>query len=371
MRYDSDGAPVWASPIAVESANTSLPYSNIGELAGLSDGSFIVLLHTKATSWTINSTMDALKFDADGNEIWRIEAFSNQTMASNRRYPILQYGDVVYFGYYGSTGYRFDSFLQRINPDGTLPWGVDGIDFSTDDTFYEMTTTIAFEPGSDYIWAAANVCNDTQSVYGQFVQKFNKETGERQLGDNAKEIFPVSSNWISVGDLQLVDSQPLFLFSNDISNGVNPIQLGVVLLDADGNFVWPEEYKMIATSEGNKFRNDFTKNVNGQSVAIWSENRDGGNFAYAQNIVVEGDTQSVNDLDKSKVIVYPNPTNGIVTIQSDQPVSKIEIIDFAGNLVLKKLNSKSIDLQKLPNGVYLIKTTLKDNSVKINKIVKK
>lgn len=372
MKYDATGSAVWAAPITVSSVNTSLPYTNIGELAGLSDGSFIVLLHTKATSWTINSTMDALKFDADGNEIWRIESFSNQTMASNRRYPLLQDGDVVYFGYYGSTGFRFDSFLQRINPDGTIPWGVDGIDFSTDDTFYEMTTTIAFDPSSDYIWATANVCNDLQSEYGQFVQKYNKETGERQLGENAKEIFPVSSaNWISVGDLQLVDNQPLFLFSNNISDGVNPIQLGVVLLDADGNYVWPEEYRMIATSQGNKFRYDFTKNTSGQSVALWSENRDGGNFAFAQNVVIEGDAQSVNDLDQSKVIVYPNPTNGMVTIQSDQPVSKIEIIDFAGNLVSEKLNAKSIDLQNLPNGVYLIKTTLKDNSVKINKIVKK
>lgn len=371
MRYDNTGAPVWAAPKTMESGDSSLPYSNIGELAGLSDGSFIVLVHGKGTSWMIDSIMSAYRLDGDGNELWSISPISNQTLASNRRYPILQDGDVVYFGYYGSTGWRFDSFLQRINPDGTLPWGVNGVDFSLDDNFYEMTTSIAFDENSDYIWSTANICNDTQSQYGQFIQKFDKETGERLFGDFGKEIFPVSPvNWIAVGDLQLVDDQPLFLFSNNISDGVNPIQLGVVLLDTDGDFGWEEHYKMIATSSGNKFRYDFTPNVNGQSVAVWSENRNGGNFAFAQNVVVEQEHVSVNDVDRNRLMIYPNPTSGIVKIQSEQAVSKIEILDLNGRKLIQNTNTHSIDLSKLPKGVYLMRTTLKDQSINVNKIIK-
>lgn len=288
MKYDNTGTAVWSSPKTIESVDTSLPFSNIGELGGQSDGSFIVLLHTKATSWTVNSTLNALKVDSEGNEVWRIENLSNQTLMSNRRYPLLQDGDVIYLGYYGSTGFRFDSFLQRIEPDGTLPWGVDGIDFSTDDTYYEMTTSIVFDQDPEYIWATANVCNDTQTLYGQYVQKYNKETGERVLGDIAKEVFPVSAdNWIAVGDLHRVADMPLFLFSTGISDGVNPISLGVVLLDDLGDFVWDDEYKMIATTTNNKSRVDFTLNVDNQSVAVWSEDRGSGAKAYAQNIVIE------------------------------------------------------------------------------------
>ncbi|MDD3772015.1 MAG: T9SS type A sorting domain-containing protein [Weeksellaceae bacterium] len=372
MKYDATGTPVWDTAKTVGSGNSSLPFSAIGELALLSDGSFIVIVHGKATSWMIDSTVSAFRFDEDGDEIWSVSPISNQTLASNRRYPLLQDGDVVYLGYYGSTGFRFDSFLQRINPDGELPWGVDGADFSLNDTFYEMTTSIAFDENSDYIWSSSNICNNTQTEYGQYIQKFDKETGERLLGENAKEIFPVSAqNWIAVGDLQLVDDQPLFLFSNDISNGVNSIQLGVVFLDSEGDFKWEDEYLMIATSSGNKFRYDFTKNIDGQSVAIWAENREGGNYAFAQNILIEEETQSVVDLNKTKTTIYPNPSNGMVYVQSESIVVKIEVFDWNGKKILQKSNSKSVNLNSLPNGVYLIKTTLNDQSVKVNKLIKK
>src|SRR5690606_32692281 len=150
----------------------------------------------------------------------------------------------------------------------------DGVDMRIDGSTFEMTTNIAMD--GDYLWAALQVCNSTQSQYGQFVQKINKNTGERYFTDLAKQIFPISSaNKIQVGDLQITASRPLFLFASDISNGVNPIQLGVVLLDENGNFAWENETMMIATTTNNKSRYGFTKNVNGQSVAVWTENRSG------------------------------------------------------------------------------------------------
>src|SRR5690606_15282332 len=168
---------------------------------------------------------------------------------------VCEYGELTLLIYYGSTGCRCDSYLQRINADGTLPWGVDGADFGTDDNFMEMDTSIAFEEGSDQIWAVANMTDTNQSQYGVSVQKFNKETGEAMLDFFGKEVFPVSAdNWIHVGSVQLANGNPLILFSNDISNGVNPIQLGVTHLDEEGEFVWEDEYMMIATSEGNKGR---------------------------------------------------------------------------------------------------------------------
>lgn len=371
MKYDTNGLPLWTSPLSIASPDSSQPYTNTGELAALSDGSFTVILHTKATGWMIDSILWAVNIDAEGNQNWAVQ-ISNQTTASNRRYPLIQDGDVIYFGYYGSTGFRFDSFLQRINPDGTLPWGINGKDFSINDTLYEMTTSIAFDSNSDYIWSTANVCNDLQSEYGQFLQKFDKETGEQLLGNTAKEIFPVSAiNWISVGDLQLVNNQPLFLFSNNISNGVNPIQLGVVFLDANGDFKWEEGYRMIATSPGNKFRYDFTKNVDNQSVAVWSEERNGANYGFAQNIIVQDESQSVNDIDSNKFFVYPNPTSGFIYIKTDQPVQKIEILDLNGRMVLQKMQSTQINLINLQNGVYVIKASLINGKTIQTKIIRK
>ena len=373
MRYDASGNEVWDAPLEVSSPDSSNPFASVGELALLPDGSFIALIHTKGTSWSVNSFLWAQRFDGNGNAVWANPIqISSQTTMSNRRYPVLQDGDVTYLGYHGSTGNRFDSFLQRINPDGTLPWGIDGAAFSTDDNFYEMTTSIAMEEGSGHIWAAANLTNSNQSLYGQSIQKFNKETGEPMLGDTGKNIFPVNAdNWVAVGELQLVNGKPLFLFSNGISDGVNSIQLGVVLLDENGEFVWDEEYKMIATSPGNKGRYDFTRNIDGQSIAVWTEPREGTSRAYAQNIIVEDETAGVNDLKANEVLVYPNPTTGFLNIESTQKIHKIEVYNLAGKLLRKEQSTRKLNLSDLNQGVYLIRITPETGASLTKKIILK
>lgn len=372
MKFDSTGEESWDTAIAIASPNPSNPFTGMGELVALPDGSTIALFPAKATSWTVNAIMWGQRFDANGNALWSDPIqISTQTIMSNRRYSVIRDGDITYLGYYGSTATRFDSFLQRINPDGTLPWGEDGSDFSTDDNFLEMTTSIAMEDGSPHIWATANICTLNQSQYGESVQKFDKETGEPLLGTFGKTVFPVSTDsWISVGSLQMTNNQPLFLFSNGISNGVNSIQLGVVLLDDDGEFVWDETYLMIATSSGNKGRFAFTKNVGGQSVAVWAESREGTSKAFAQNILVEDETAGINDFGTQAISVYPNPTTGTVNIKSEINIEKIEVFTLNGQLVAQIQNTTTIDLSSLSKGAYLLKIYSENELSQVVKLIR-
>ncbi len=66
-------------------------------------------------------------------------------------------------------------------------------------------------------------------------------------------------------------------------------------------------------------------------------------------------------LQASDISIFPNPSNGIFTIKPIDFVGKvnIEIYNIVGNLVWRKSNlqfneSKVVDLQSLPNGVYFI-----------------
>lgn len=371
MRYDSTGSEEWAEPIEITSPNSSEPFTSVGEMAVLSDDSVFVLFHTRSLAWNPNSIMWGQRISASGEEMWGAPVqLSTQTTMFNRRYQIIQDDDVIYLGYHGSTGTRFDSFLQKINPDGNLPWNIDGRDFRVDENFYEMTTSIVLD--GDYVWATAQVCNTFQSQYGQFVQKFDKNTGERLLTENGLEIFPVSvESKVQVGELQIVESHPLFLFSTDISNGVNPIQLGVILLKPDGSFYWDEQYKMIAASTGNKGNYTFTKNIDSQSVAIWTEKRGDNSHAYAQNIIIDLPTANVNDINSFSVKVYPNPTSGMLQIQSEKPIRKVEVIGLNGQTIQQERNSKSIDISSLPKGVYLLKVTDGQNKTQTTKVIKR
>lgn len=66
---------------------------------------------------------------------------------------------------------------------------------------------------------------------------------------------------------------------------------------------------------------------------------------------------SVNENEKVNILkVFPNPSNGIITIQTEHPTS-IEISDLTGKILFTKTISgnESMDLSTLSNGLYLIR----------------
>lgn len=287
MKYNSNGVPEWTEVKTIPSPGSGT-ITSIGEMAFLSDGSFILVFHVRDFAFIPDSVIWAQRYDSEGNEMWNSPVqLSDHKTIFNNRYPLIQDGDVIYLGYYGHAG-RYDSYLQRINPDGTLPWGINGSDFSINDDYYEMATSIAYEEGSDYIWAISQFTNTIQSEYGEYIQKFHKESGAIYLGDNAEKVFEVSTGgFIHYGDLQLVYGKPFFLLSTNI----NPNWLSVTYLDEMANFVWEEEYITMAMSINEKSFIGFTKNANGQSVAVWMETRNpaDGTRVYAQNFRIGGE----------------------------------------------------------------------------------
>ncbi len=65
-----------------------------------------------------------------------------------------------------------------------------------------------------------------------------------------------------------------------------------------------------------------------------------------------------------KTDVFPNPTNGVVTIASEE-VTRVEVMDASGRKVLTVENSNRIDLSNMPSGVYMLQiTTLQGKALK-------
>jgi hypothetical protein len=60
-----------------------------------------------------------------------------------------------------------------------------------------------------------------------------------------------------------------------------------------------------------------------------------------------------------EIVLYPNPTSGMIHIQHDEKLTDIQIFDMVGKLVIQqKCNGETetnIDLSNLPNGVYHVK----------------
>jgi hypothetical protein len=122
QKYSVAGVPVWTNPQPVNNGGSNtIP----GDMYELSAGDFLMVFHEPLVG--INSNLFAQRFDGDGNAVWGATTqLSDLATAFNRSYGGVQDGDTVYYGYFASSGVRFDSFLQRINSDGTLPWGING-----------------------------------------------------------------------------------------------------------------------------------------------------------------------------------------------------------------------------------------------------
>lgn len=78
----------------------------------------------------------------------------------------------------------------------------------------------------------------------------------------------------------------------------------------------------------------------------------------------------IRENDKPKIAMYPNPSNGLVTIESDSPMNQVKVFDFQGRLVLQRqLNGQRAELNhSLNSGVYLVRVE-SENGITSSRLV--
>lgn len=332
QRYDAAGTEVWPEPQPVESGSSK---TAPGHLFELSNGDIEHLFHTY--NFGISSTLWAQRYDGTtGSAVWSSPVqLSNKTTVWNTRYSTGQIGDAVYIGYKAATGLRFDSFLQRVDPDGAIPWGMNGSDFDVNETDYEMDTRIAI--GDGVVWSICNYKDPSQTENGERVQRFDAETGARQLTDNAKEVFAIGTDNIHASDLHLMDGHSFYLMESGFDNGVSNTTLHLVALDGEGDFLWPEETQPMGLYEASKNRTHLTAPVGGQTVAVWLEDKSVGPAVYAQPYqFATNPAGMIAPAEVEGLTVYPNPAAQVLHWRwpaGQRAGIRMTVIDAMGRLV--------------------------------------
>lgn len=78
---------------------------------------------------------------------------------------------------------------------------------------------------------------------------------------------------------------------------------------------------------------------------------------------------SQTDFEKADLNMYPNPTSGIIHIQTDLTIKKIRVLDINGRKIMEQSMTSQLDLSHLKTGVYFI--LLESNSSYVTqKIIK-
>ena len=65
----------------------------------------------------------------------------------------------------------------------------------------------------------------------------------------------------------------------------------------------------------------------------------------------QGWPTAVEDISSLGIVVYPNPTQNILTIETRLEI-RVEVYDVMGKLLIEEENTKRLDLSDLANGLY-------------------
>ncbi len=84
-------------------------------------------------------------------------------------------------------------------------------------------------------------------------------------------------------------------------------------------------------------------------------------------------TLGTAEFDSQSLVLFPNPTNGIISIASNNAeLTQIEVFDSIGkSIIVQNSNFDSIDLSSLSSGIYICKLTNNNGQFEFKKIIKK
>jgi hypothetical protein len=103
-------------------------------------------------------------------------------------------------------------------------------------------------------------------------------------------------------------------------------------------------------------------------IRIWDFNT--GYGTSRSNLCVKKENiSSIQDATLNDLMIFPNPTSGILNIKSESKINQIRLYNSIGKLLKLSNESNTLDLTELSTGVYIIKIDLKNKKV-VQKLIK-
>ena len=162
----------------------------------------------------------------------------------------------------------------------------------------------------------------------------------------------------------------------------------LLLDDSDGDGVWSGSTSLPAAGghftilNGNCSDWSCKEDISGQPCADAGNYNDRNNLlgGFSQDTTLNlqfgsCDTPGtgIAQLD-NKLSVFPNPSNGIINIQSVHKLNYVKVYNMIGNLVMVRNisgNQATLNIENLTNGVYFLELNSLDGSVINTKFIKK
>jgi len=107
------------------------------------------------------------------------------------------------------------------------------------------------------------------------------------------------------------------------------------------------------------------------TVTVVATATDGSGVTGSKVITLSNQSVGLKEINKNlDISVFPNPTTGKVTFSTTEQITRVEVYNLAGRKVDEFNNRNTINISKLPKGVYAAKITSKSGNRVMTKLVK-
>jgi len=157
---------------------------------------------------------------------------------------------------------------------------------------------------------------------------------------------------------------------NDVSTTIlGPWPGTQITSDASGWYSYLFEGMQSVNLVFNNGSGSQTVDVTGISSDICYKTNGTSNGKY---LVVSTDCSStgVENIEKYSLILSPNPVKNQLTVLSEKPFSKVELISVSGNVIKIFENEQTLEMSNVPAGMYFIKVHFLDHTFLVEKIMK-
>jgi hypothetical protein len=368
QRIDDAGNSVWLNTVTyADPGGKHLSFPRVVPLSA--NGEFILIYKKAGNGSPLYSTVYAQKFKNDGTTAWAnpVQLTAAVVLNVHETSFVNDGNDGVFCSYSGalSSPSASEVIIQYIQPDGSLPWGATGRKFSTTANVLEFDNTIRFDPAGTKVWVAVTKTNSSQSASGIYVQAFDPQ-GNRLLGNDAKELIPMSPDLYRFTGMELMEGTPAIVYTDNTSNHLNALHTKV-----DGSLIWPLPGVVLNDRAEAKSRPGLGAYKNNQLVYVWMDSRGGSNGVYAQNFTkngVIGPVVATGEAvqDRFGLQILPNPASGnSVNLKFETTGSQalnLEVFDLSGALAHREilsttggLQSVLLDISGLQPGNWVVK----------------
>ena len=241
--------------------------------------------------------------------------------------------------------------------DGKLVW------YKNDDGLGNFTTQPTIVTHPDGVWrnTAADIDFDGDmdviaALDGNLLNWYENTDGQGNFDEHVLSVNASGCDWIYAVDLN-DDGKKDVLAAEWGNNAV----ICYYNLDGQGGSWFKDFIRPASPHAGTVHAADINGNGLKDVISGWSS---------ADTVCWHEQGLGIDDNMLSDFSVYPNPTTGILNVQSKTAIVQIEIHNLLGQLVSYNTNQNTIDISSVSQGVYYIKVMDENGDFGTQKVVK-